>query len=150
MSAGEKRCEVCSAKTAKYKCPKCRLKYCSVGCYKTHQSQQCQPVEAPHRQAVEDAEEHVPQHQVLFPTDDTVPSRTLEKLRECEELKNLLGNPHLRDLLREVDGAANAGAAMRRAMLEPIFTEFADAALGVVEPDMQASTAPSNRKQESL
>lgn len=74
----------------------------------------------------------------------------LKPVGDCDKLKKLLGNPHLREMLREVDGAASAQVAMRRAMLEPIFTEFADAVLGVVEPDMEASTSPPSRKQESL
>lgn len=149
MSGGQ-QCDVCGEAAAKYKCPKCRLKYCSVGCYKSHQNQQCQPAKATHSQQVEDAEEgHVSQQHVLFPTDDTVPPRTLEKLGECDKLKSLLSNRHLREVLVEVDSAPNAQAAMRRAMLEPIFTEFADTVLGVVEPDMEAA-APSPRKQEAL
>ncbi|KAG0703716.1 Zinc finger HIT domain-containing protein 3 [Chionoecetes opilio] len=145
MSSGGRQCEVCRGAAAKYKCPTCRLKYCSVRCYKSHQSQPCQAAEVPCRPAVEDAESCVSQQQILFPTDDTVAPHTLEKLKDCDKLKDLLGNPHLRQLLREVDGAANAQAAMRRAMLEPIFTEFADAALGVVEPDLEAANAPAPR-----
>jgi len=31
-----KKCVVCSAKVAKYKCPNCREPYCSVACYRKH------------------------------------------------------------------------------------------------------------------
>lgn len=68
---------------------------------------------------------------------------------KCDKLKALLGNPHLQEMLRAVDGAANAQTAMRRAMLEPIFTEFADVVLGVVEPDLEAAAAPPTKKQQA-
>jgi hypothetical protein len=31
------QCLVCSKQEAKYTCPKCKVQYCSVGCYKSHQ-----------------------------------------------------------------------------------------------------------------
>lgn len=79
----------------------------------------------------------------------SLPVTLLHYTGECPKLKMLLGNRHLRKMLVEVDSAAHAQAAMRRAMLEPIFTEFADTVLGVVEPDMEAA-APPPRKQETL
>jgi len=30
-------CQICQASESKYNCPKCRIPYCSLGCYKTHQ-----------------------------------------------------------------------------------------------------------------
>ena len=35
-------CEVCGEK-AKYKCPRCRVPYCSVSCCQTHKKKQCEP-----------------------------------------------------------------------------------------------------------
>ena len=46
----------------------------------------------------------------------------------------LLKNPHLRDLIKEVDGHPNPKLIMHQAMKEPLFTEFADVCLNVVEP----------------
>lgn len=51
-----------------------------------------------------------------------------------ESLKNLLYNPHLRNLLTEIDTAPNAWKAIRAAMQEPLFLEFADECLKIVEP----------------
>ena len=36
-------CLVCELKDSKYKCKTCRLPYCSVACYKTHQASSCTP-----------------------------------------------------------------------------------------------------------
>jgi hypothetical protein len=57
-------------------------------------------------------------------------------LGHSEELKKLLNNPHLRNYLKEVDQAPNAWKAIKAAMFEPLFLEFADTCLKIVEnPD---------------
>ena len=43
-----------------------------------------------------------------------------------EQLRGLLANKHLRELLREIDGSADPQAALERAMHIPVFREFAD------------------------
>lgn len=52
-----------------------------------------------------------------------------------EALKDLLKNHHLRDFIKEIDSSPNAWKAMQLAMLEPLFIEFADECLKVVEAD---------------
>ncbi len=52
---------------------------------------------------------------------------------QSEELRDLLCNPHLRQLLRSVDGADSKYDAMKAAMQEPLFVEFADQCLKIVE-----------------
>lgn len=41
-----KPCEVCAASESKYKCPTCRLPYCSAACYKKHKETPCASVSA--------------------------------------------------------------------------------------------------------
>jgi hypothetical protein len=50
------------------------------------------------------------------------------------ELRALLGNTHLQAILKGVDSASNASNAMEKAMQEPIFTEFVDSCMKIVEP----------------
>ena len=52
---------------------------------------------------------------------------------QSEELKDLLRNPHLRQLIQEIDAADSKGDAMKAAMQEPLFVEFSDQCLKVVE-----------------
>ena len=49
-------------------------------------------------------------------------------------LHRVLENPHVRDILKMVDRSPNPGEAMRAAMLEPIFVEFADECFKIIEP----------------
>ncbi|KAL6077600.1 Zinc finger HIT domain-containing protein 3, variant 2 [Balamuthia mandrillaris] len=45
--AGGVLCQVCENGTAKYKCPKCFLNYCSVVCFRKHKEQPCSERPAP-------------------------------------------------------------------------------------------------------
>lgn len=53
---------------------------------------------------------------------------------ESEDLRDLLRNPHLRQLLITVDTAENKVDIMKTAMQEPLFVELADKCLKIVEP----------------
>lgn len=70
----------------------------------------------------------------VFTTIDTVPLEQLARLKDSEHLKNLLANPHLRKFIKEVHGSRNPSNAMKVAMQEPLFVEFADECMRVVDP----------------
>ncbi|XP_053658570.1 zinc finger HIT domain-containing protein 3 [Anopheles marshallii] len=131
-------CEICNTNERKYRCKICSVHYCSVACYKKHQEQPCGPPPA----AAADTtirEESVPKKIILFSTIDTVAAEKLELLGQSEHLKNLLYNPHLRQLLTEIDNARDGMNAMKVAMMEPLFVEFADECLRLVEPEVNES-----------
>ncbi|XP_016958542.1 zinc finger HIT domain-containing protein 3 [Drosophila biarmipes] len=134
-------CVNCEENTRKYKCSKCEAPYCSVACYKEHKdSPQCVTQDLVGKKE-ESAFQEEPTLHVPFTTDDTVPAEKLQQLEHCQELRNLLHNPHLRSLLQQIDVAMNAQTAMMAAMQEPLFVEFANACLQVVEPMTAAERA---------
>jgi hypothetical protein len=55
-------------------------------------------------------------------------------------MQQILQNPHLRELLVSVDSSPNPERAMQLAMQEPLFVEFADECLRVIEPIENAPT----------
>ncbi|XP_020801147.1 zinc finger HIT domain-containing protein 3 [Drosophila serrata] len=127
-------CVSCAEKPRKYKCSKCSAPYCSVTCYKVHRdSPECVTRDVAKEKPVNVIPEEPTLHEP-FTTDDTVPAEKMQQLETCQELRNLLHNPHLRSLLHQIDVAINAQTAMRVAMQEPLFVEFANACLQVVEP----------------
>ncbi|XP_035896739.1 zinc finger HIT domain-containing protein 3-like [Anopheles stephensi] len=136
-------CEICNEKERKYKCKTCSLHYCSVVCYKKHQEQPCEPPASadavPGGPEALIREDRVPKKIILFSTIDTVPVEKLELLGQSEHLKNMLYNPHLRQLLTEIDNARDGMNAVKVAMMEPLFVEFADECLRLVEPEEDAS-----------
>ncbi|CAG9786823.1 unnamed protein product [Diatraea saccharalis] len=127
-------CVLCN-EPSKYKCPVCRKPYCSVACCKLHRANPCtapdvSTIESPKKQNID----------YEFPTEDTVPIEKLELLSKSVDVKKCLENPHVRDILKELDKSAYPDDLMQEYMLEPIFTEFVDACLSVVQP-------PENDKQ---
>ncbi|KAM9348042.1 zinc finger HIT domain-containing protein 3 [Symphorus nematophorus] len=137
-------CSVCSEQTPKYRCPTCKIRYCSLGCYKRHKDT-CVPSEqlAPPDPEVKEAFNTEPWTvEDLLDADDIidkVPLQRLQLLGQSKELRDLLCNPHLRQLLRSVDGADNKYDAMKSAMQEPLFAEFSDQCLKIVENEATGS-----------
>ncbi|XP_014098592.1 zinc finger HIT domain-containing protein 3 [Bactrocera oleae] len=126
-------CVTCGATTKKYKCPKCLEAYCSLRCYKKHQEVLCLPNHNVDKIVEHDRKLEPTLHEP-FSTEDTVSRNNLELLKDCKALHDLLYNIHLRNLLSEIDVAPDAWKAMKAAMQEPLFLEFADECLKLVEP----------------
>jgi len=135
-------CKICDLKDAKYRCPKCEIVYCSLDCYKTHKSsEKCSSkdkttsVTTPIIDIQTDAQS-LPENQLIDDKDnaDRVPLHTLQNIENSEHVKNLLCNKHLRDMLTEINSSANPSKSLQDAMQIPIFTEFVDNCLQIVEP----------------
>ncbi|XP_075575804.1 zinc finger HIT domain-containing protein 3 [Pelecanus crispus] len=153
-------CGVCGAAgAAKYRCPRCPAAYCSVPCCRTHK-ERC-AAEPKREQERERAAAGQPfpggpgragQHagspwsveDILTEDDerDRVPLQKLKLLGESEELRGLLLNPHLRQLLLTVDQAEDKSSLMKKYMQEPLFVEFADCCLRIVEPPEKENILP--------
>ncbi|XP_051524265.1 zinc finger HIT domain-containing protein 3 [Myxocyprinus asiaticus] len=135
-------CGVCSEQVPKYRCPACRIRYCSVSCFKRHKDddschpfkETAPPVSTP--TPVSHAEQPWTVDDLLDEDSqsDKVPLQKLQQLGESEALKALLWNPHLRQVMMSVDSAEDKAKAVKNAMQEPLFVEFADQCLKIIEP----------------
>ncbi|XP_066434692.1 zinc finger HIT domain-containing protein 3 isoform X4 [Eleutherodactylus coqui] len=137
MMAGS--CLVCASEAAKYRCPRCRLRYCSLGCCKRHK-EECVPQEAPSPSGLTRLPDVWPTRDDLLGQDDdsdTVPSQKLMLLGSSQELKALLLNTHLRGLLVTLDQTENKDEALKKYMQEPLFVEFADKCLVLVDVEKE-------------
>ncbi|KAL8199147.1 UNVERIFIED_CONTAM: hypothetical protein K2H54_035496 [Gekko kuhli] len=155
-----RRCSVCaegSPEPAKYRCPSCRARYCSVPCYKKHKEQCISKVDPVPQPASTEVLTGVQREKSLNDEvspwslgdiltedeeEDKVPLQSLHRLKDSEELRGLLLNPHLRQLLLTVDQAADKSSLMRKSMQEPLFVEFADCCLRIVEPPEKENELP--------
>lgn len=54
----------------------------------------------------------------------------------------MLLNPHLRQLLLTLDRAQDKSSLLRKLMQEPLFVEFADCCLSIVEPPEKENVLP--------
>ncbi|EFA09025.1 zinc finger HIT domain-containing protein 3 [Tribolium castaneum] len=127
----DKTCVICKEE-GKYKCPTCFVYYCSVQCCRKHRENKCDVWVKNGGEALPQAE--ISQTKARYTSADTVPFEKLQLLNGDENLKNLLCNPHLRDLLVTINNSKEPEKIMQMAMQEPLFLEFADACLKVVEP----------------
>uniref|UniRef100_A0A3Q0RX36 Zinc finger HIT domain-containing protein 3 n=1 Tax=Amphilophus citrinellus TaxID=61819 RepID=A0A3Q0RX36_AMPCI len=119
-------CNVCSEQTPKYRCPACKIRYCSLGCYKRHKGKEAWPWSVEGLLREDDVT-------------DKVPLQRLQMLGQSKELKDLLCNPHLRQLLHSIDSADSKEDAMKTAMQEPLFVEFSDQCLKIVKNEAKSS-----------
>ncbi|XP_036054267.1 zinc finger HIT domain-containing protein 3 [Onychomys torridus] len=153
-------CVICLEKP-KYRCPVCRVPYCSVTCFQKHKEQcnpEIRPVEnrrtvAPentepeenkgdavdlNKQATRDFKENDDDSVADFlnsdEEEDRVSLQSLKNLGESATLSSLLLNPHLRQLMVNLDQGEDKAELMKACMQEPLFVEFADCCLGIVEP----------------
>ncbi|XP_028322000.1 zinc finger HIT domain-containing protein 3 [Gouania willdenowi] len=138
-------CTVCSKQAPKYKCPACKIRYCSLGCYKNHKDA-CLPVESKTSEPEEKTKlssERWTVEDLLHEDDiiDKVPIQKLQLLGQSTELRDLLCNPHLRRLLQSIDTAESKDDVMKAAMQEPLFVEFSDQCLKILENESKALLA---------
>lgn len=63
---------------------------------------------------------------------------------QSKELRDILCNPHLRQLLRLIDSADSKYDAMKAAMQEPLFVEFSDRCLKIVENEASLTSHESD------
>ncbi|XP_074079640.1 zinc finger HIT domain-containing protein 3 isoform X2 [Macrotis lagotis] len=139
-------CAVCEGEP-KYRCPACRVPYCSVPCCRKHK-ERCASKPAPvlrngdlstrlgSAALLEDKGNDWSVADILDSDDekDKVSIQKLKDLGDSKELRNLLNNPHLRQLLVSIDQADDKETLMKSHMQEPLFVEFADCCLRIVEP----------------
>ncbi|XP_014717773.1 zinc finger HIT domain-containing protein 3 [Equus asinus] len=140
-------CVICLEKP-KYRCPACRVPYCSVTCFRKHKEQcnpETRPVERKIRSALtaktlkpvenkDDDDDSVADFLNSDEEEDRVSLQILKNLGESAALRSLLLNPHLRQLMVSLDQGDNKAKLMRACMQEPLFVEFADCCLRIVEP----------------
>ncbi|XP_062968112.1 zinc finger HIT domain-containing protein 3 [Cynocephalus volans] len=146
LSCGTVVCVVCLEKP-KYRCPACLVPYCSVTCFRKHKEQcnpETHPVEKKIGSAVpaktirpvenKDDDDSVADFLNSDEEEDRVSLQSLKNLGESATLRSLLLNPHLRQLMVSLDQGDNKAKLMRAYMQEPLFVEFADCCLRIVEP----------------
>jgi len=144
-------CEVCHEETSKYKCPQCLVKYCSLPCFRQHKGV-CEDKQTASQTSQLDS---VPQPKGSSRTstectdsEDFVPIDRLTKLEGNVHLASMLSNPHLQDVIREVNSARNTELCLNNAMKEPLFLEFAEECLRVVENDQTYENSHNDTRMD--
>ncbi|GFY75636.1 zinc finger HIT domain-containing protein 3 [Trichonephila inaurata madagascariensis] len=123
------KCGICNENESKYKCPVCLVRYCSVACYKTHKAgDSCKKPEP--------VVEVKPAAVVYeYETEDTVNPEKLQTLGYDFDVRRDLENPHLRQLLTELNSSTNPDQFIKENMNEPIFSDFVLHCLSVINEE---------------
>ncbi|XP_050529292.1 zinc finger HIT domain-containing protein 3 [Daktulosphaira vitifoliae] len=121
------KCYICSKNESKYKCPKCSIKYCSVACYHNHSSKDC-TINSQSTNSNEDL--NIEQ---LYPTEDTIPIEKLNLLCYDKQLKKLVSNSFLQEILAKIDNSSSPNDELEKAMAVPLFEEFVRRCLKIVQ-----------------
>ncbi|KAG8589008.1 hypothetical protein GDO81_006212 [Engystomops pustulosus] len=134
-------CCMCTVETSKYRCPCCRLRYCSLDCSKRHK-ERCVPKGEQSSPSVPDVLQTRDPILVENDESDAVPFLKLGLLGKSEELKQLLLNIHLRQLLVTLDETENKDEVLKNYMQEPLFVELADMCLSLINPEEKENILP--------
>jgi len=127
------KCVVC-AKGSKYTCPRCRVRYCSVGCFKQHK-EECNVEEintndgnAP---AITDAANSKLRPEVDSNGQLRVPFELLQTLGNSPELCSLLTDTRLQNVIEFIDGSGQNAANVldERLRSDEDFAQFVDVML---------------------
>ena len=124
------------------------MPYCSLPCFWKHK-EQCKPatglVEKKIRPALtaktkksveneDDDDDSVADFLNSDEEEDRVSLQNLKNLGESAALRSLLLKPHLRQLMVGLNQADDKAKLMRACMQEPLFVEFEDCCLSIMEP----------------
>ncbi|KAI3653171.1 hypothetical protein MP228_002596 [Amoeboaphelidium protococcarum] len=89
-----KKCDICVDQESKYKCPQCKIPYCSVICFKKHQLQaHTQVVRAIAQPPIDERVQNMP------PKTDDLSKSQCDALDQNEQIKSLLNDRQLRQHL---------------------------------------------------
>lgn len=129
-------CNVCKSRDSRYRCPKCVIIYCSLNCFKEHKDS-CEVVQPVPDKTLSNTINQGSSKPIALSEeeqDDFVSDDQLCSLKQSTHLRNLLCNRHLKDMLLEINSTENPDKVLQNAMKIPIFTEFVDECLHILEP----------------
>ncbi|KAG9143425.1 hypothetical protein Leryth_023001 [Lithospermum erythrorhizon] len=130
-------CKVCEQLQSKYKCPSCRIPYCSLGCYKKHKEIPCgkqpEPEKEKEKQKITPADEL--QDERPYYVDDSgevLQQVQLESVVSSREIQDAIQNEQIQKLIYNINFSADAESEMTNAMQDDSFRIFTEKILSVV------------------
>jgi hypothetical protein len=144
MSPSPTLCQVCSEEASKYKCPKCRIRYCSVPCFKGHvclpstdviPSNEISPTNKSLEQEAKEPEKEIPEEEQLQPGH-------IAALLSSAQIQQSLSSPRLAQVLQHIDSAKTQDEALKRLRESqegnPDFDSFTNQVLDILDASRES------------
>ncbi|KAI7854523.1 hypothetical protein BDC45DRAFT_440532 [Circinella umbellata] len=93
-------CGICTDQESKYKCPTCKIPYCSIACFKNHKLEPCQP---PAAQASNIERKKLPTDNTDEDDTSRLTLNQLTSLAHSPEVVKYLQDPQIRDWVARID-----------------------------------------------
>ncbi|TDH74123.1 uncharacterized protein CCR75_002944 [Bremia lactucae] len=129
-------CEVCTTADAKYKCPTCRVPYCSIVCYKKHKDMLCKPKPLLEQQQMPLQATPAPAIAMGVDEEDLekIKDEEMDVLKTSDRIKEMLLLPAITQMLKQIDSSHDKIKTLELALLDPTFAKFMYQALDEVVP----------------
>ncbi|ORE02645.1 hypothetical protein BCV72DRAFT_214839 [Rhizopus microsporus var. microsporus] len=119
-------CQVCEQEESKYKCPNCRLPYCSLVCFKKHKETPCHVEQDDQDNSTIQTRKDI---KAVGDPEDEDPSRLtsedLQRLIHSDKVHEFLEYSQIRKLVKKIDSSPNPEKVLDTIRAEdPVFEEF--------------------------
>eukprot|EP01041_Mallomonas_annulata_P009582 gene9582-19917_t len=127
------QCVICNKDKPSYKCPRCRLKYCSAGCCSAHKLNCLIPKDFLSRQPSRTSAEMVT---VTAAERSTILADKIKSgpfildehdetcLRNSQHLKSILKSERLQKHIMDIDSSNDRSNSLKKARINPEFEDF--------------------------
>ncbi|GMH25857.1 hypothetical protein Nepgr_027700 [Nepenthes gracilis] len=122
---GPQECQVCTEAKSKYKCPSCRIPYCSLACFKKHKETPCATPTFPEEKSTIVELRGERQIYVDEPC-EVLQKDQLQSIASSSEIRDALKDEDLQKLICCIDGSSNAEDELAKAMEMDVFQIFTD------------------------
>ncbi|KAK8880856.1 hypothetical protein M9Y10_003554 [Tritrichomonas musculus] len=120
-------CSVCGQNKSSYRCPKCKMPYCCLNCYKIHKNV-CPGV----------IDDEKPQNDARNNQQEEISIPPFELFRSNPEIIRALGDPRLQKIISRIDSAKDRENELVNEMeINPDFNYFVEQLLKSCPPSIQ-------------
>ncbi|KAH8554927.1 hypothetical protein BGW37DRAFT_216846 [Umbelopsis sp. PMI_123] len=128
-------CQVCTENASRYKCPTCKIPYCSLNCFKKHKEIPCYETKVQQAPAKQDPQQNPSTTKDVLTDDDEylLSPDQLRNLSRSEAIHDYLKHPQIRTMISAIDSSTNPTQMLDQARQnDPVFSKLVDEMLYAV------------------
>ncbi|KAI8576080.1 hypothetical protein K450DRAFT_258373 [Umbelopsis ramanniana AG] len=128
-------CQVCTENPSKYKCPTCKIPYCSLNCFKKHKEIPCYETKVQQAPAIQESQQKTSSSKDVLKDDDEflLSQEQLRNLSRSEAIHDYLKHPQIRNLISAIDSSKDPAKMLDQARQnDPVFGKLVEEMLYTV------------------